>query len=261
MKLPNWAKIGWWVILIAAGAAFVFYRRAAIVGGQGTAIDLFVVGVGTALLLAPLFVEMEFLGLKLKQQIEEAKKELDQKISSLRADMRSEMQSNLSSSVTVSNQLPAPVPDNKLDDLVVEVRAAIGEMQKVVAANGQKQDITVPVRVSDDVVFVFAVRYSIEVEVKRILDDTNLDSIRRRSLGVTRLLSQAVELELITPDVANAVKEVYAICSPAVHGEPVTEPQLKFLRSVAPDLLKTLRQVELRPFERTGNVYPTLTTR
>lgn len=246
MKLPNWAKIVWWLALVLAGGVFVYFRRAPIIGGQGTPIDLFVVGVGTALLLAPLFIEMEFLGLKLKQQIEETKKDLESKIVELRTEIKTSAQSN----VTVNQQTPTPPPDDKLHGRLEVIQHAIADLQSALLKQGQETENGYGMKIGDDVAYAFATRYSIERELKRILDATRLPNSRRKMNGVTRLITQLTELEILPPEVANGVRDVYAICSPAIHGEPITEAQLDFLKKLGPDLLQTLRLIDPAPFVR-----------
>lgn len=254
MKLPFWAKLIWWMILVAAGGSFVYYRREPIIGGQGTGIDLFVVAIGAALLLAPLFIEMEFLGVKLKQQIDETKKELENKIIALRADVKTELRSNV-----VVNQAPSPPPDENLHGRLNEIQATLARMQEIASKDGEHTVVSGDmIKVDEDVRFAFAARYSIELELKRMLDATELPNIRRKMFGIGRILNRLVEFEILPHEVASAVKDVYAICSPAIHGEPITKTQADFLRKVTPDLLQTLRGIEPEPFRR-GNVMPSYT--
>jgi hypothetical protein len=46
------------------------------------------------------------------------------------------------------------------------------------------------------------------------------------------------------PRLDHAIREVYAVCSPAIHGEPVTQAQIDFVKDVGPELIAALRSIE-----------------
>lgn len=48
---------------------------------------------------------------------------------------------------------------------------------------------------------------------------------------------------MISPNLAHAVREVYSVCSAAIHGEDVSDNQVQFVRDVAPELLAALEAV------------------
>jgi len=52
--------------------------------------------------------------------------------------------------------------------------------------------------------------------------------------------------ELLHPNIANAIREVYSVCSPAIHGEPVTVAQVNFVRDVTPQIIEALTEIERR---------------
>ncbi len=51
------------------------------------------------------------------------------------------------------------------------------------------------------------------------------------------------ESEAIPRDFVHAIKEVYNVCSPAIHGEEVTEQQVAFVKDLAPKIVATLRKI------------------
>jgi hypothetical protein len=53
MKLPNWFKIGWWVILLGLTGVILFKRFEAISSGQSVPADVFVFLIFVALMLVP----------------------------------------------------------------------------------------------------------------------------------------------------------------------------------------------------------------
>jgi hypothetical protein len=61
MRLPNWAKVVWWICLFLALTAYLVSRHTALVRGDSVPADIFVFLVWMALVLVPIFQEVEFL--------------------------------------------------------------------------------------------------------------------------------------------------------------------------------------------------------
>jgi hypothetical protein len=49
---------------------------------------------------------------------------------------------------------------------------------------------------------------------------------------------------LLEPSLGNVIREAYAVCSPAIHGEPATEAQVEFVKDVGPQLAAALRTIQ-----------------
>src|SRR5215469_13274727 len=101
MKLPNWIKVTWWLVLCAVITAYLIVRWPDLVAGKAVPADIFVFFVWVALLLVPIFQEVEFFGLKFKQEIEKAKKELKAEILSVRTELRNDVRTVISPQFTV----------------------------------------------------------------------------------------------------------------------------------------------------------------
>jgi hypothetical protein len=87
MKLPLWFRILYWLLLVAVLGGFLFRRVDVLLAGNANAFDTLVLAVWVALLLVPLFSEVELLGVKLKQVVDEAKKEIKSDITALRSEV------------------------------------------------------------------------------------------------------------------------------------------------------------------------------
>jgi hypothetical protein len=105
-----------------------------------------------------------------------------------------------------------------------------------------------PLAAPDSVAFLFAARYNIELELRRIAEGRQIVSgttpLSRRIVPVFQLTRHLSESELIEPRLAVAIREVCSVCSPAIHGEPVTEAQISFVKEVAPELVAALRTIQ-----------------
>ncbi len=69
MKLPNWFKIVWWIFLLIIASAYLVSRRSILLSGDANAFDNIVLIFWIALLLSPIFYEMSFFGISLRQKI------------------------------------------------------------------------------------------------------------------------------------------------------------------------------------------------
>ena len=91
-------------------------------------------------------------------------------------------------------------------------------------------------------------RFNLEQELRRLwMDQTGHEE---RLFSVRRVVDTLVGLEILNPELAHVIREVYAICSAGVHGQDVSDRQVRFVRTTVPDLITTLRAIS-RAEERT----------
>lgn len=244
MKLPNWFKIAWWLALVGLLTAFLYRRYPDLVEGGAAAADIVVFVVWIALLLAPLFNEVTLLGITLKQEIEDLKGFVSAQVSNIRSEVKSAIE--VRTTFSPHFNIPAPAADAQLPNLEARIKSALSD---ALVAHGVKPSAAPsPLVTPDDVALLFAARYNIEVELKRIANGREsvggARPLHGRPIPALQLTRYLREAELLEPGLANAIREVYSVCSPAVHGEPVTEAQISFVREVAPDLIATLRAIQ-----------------
>lgn len=240
MNLPNWFKICWWLLLTGIITWFLYNRYSGLVAGHPTSLDVVAFVIWVALLLAPLFNEVSLLGVTLKQEAEELKKFVAAQVSEIRTEVRSavDVRTTFSPQITV----PAPLADSQLPELEKRIKDAVSG---ALASHGLKPQETTPpdLRISDDVGFLFATRYNIERELRRIADARDVAPTSKRHVSIFQLSRLLAETGLIDPPLEHAIREVYAICSPAIHGEPVSEVQVRFAKDVGPNLVAALKAI------------------
>jgi hypothetical protein len=241
MKLPNWFKIAWWLLLLLLITRFLIHRYPELVLGNAAPSDVFIFFIWVALALIPFFHEINFFGLELKQDIEKTKKELASQISSLRNEVQNSI--NVRTQINPQFHIPAPPSDARLPHIQEEVRSAVAA---AVAELGlSKQPAPSPIlQVDDDITLLFQTRYSIERELRRIWNARLATPDDRRTTPVFHITRALSDAELIAPNLAHAIREVYAVCSPAIHGEQPTGKQVDFVREVTPNLIATLKAIE-----------------
>lgn len=238
VKFPNWFRIAWWLAILGATSYFLWRRYPDLVGGRSCPVDVFVFLIWVGLLLVPLFQEVNFFGIKLKQQIKEAKEELKQQILSLKADIHN----NVDARSQLNQTIYTSPPDWSLPGIEQQVKRAVA--QALAARHGaptpQQPDIKAP----EDNAYLFSVRLAIETELRRIHALPFPDIVAKRKEPLSRIIESLLGDDILTPDLASALREVYAVCTPAIHGEKVTTAKLQFVRDVAPDLIGTLKLIQ-----------------
>jgi hypothetical protein len=104
-----------------------------------------------------------------------------------------------------------------------------------------KEDQAVP-PLDDTTAFLFSIRRATEIELRRIGEGRGI--VTARPAAGLQLLRRLADAQVIEPALASAIREVYAICSLAVHGERVTSAQVGFVRDVGPKLVAALRSLD-----------------
>jgi hypothetical protein len=239
LNLKPWQKVGWWLFLVCVLSFYLFQRLEALKSGQSVPIDVFVFLVWAALLLAPLFKEMNFFGLQLKQELEETRKQISGQLSA--------MEYRIQSSVSVNPQfnfgVPTPPPDSQLPVLQQKLDQILGEVTKKPSAPSASD--WQPPATSDRVEYLFRARLQIERELRRLYKEvTGTDAPRS---GALRLLPNLISGGVIADSMAIVIREVYSVCSPAIHGEEVSDAQVEFVRNVAPHLIAQLKTTRAAP--------------
>lgn len=239
MKFSAGARRVYWLGLIALLTWFLSTRIQDARAGHATAADSLVFAVWIALLLAPLFSEVELLGVKLKQEVEKAKEDIKREIVSLKTEITSaiEVRTNVS-----PNFYLAPPADAQLPTLEAQIKRVLDRYDVPRAPQPLDERVYAEAAADGDVLFLMTTRRDLEVELRRIVRERQLSNTDRPVAGMqlARTLGQA---EIVDHELLKAVREVYAVCSPAVHGEPVSPAKVDFVRDIAPSLIAALRAI------------------
>ncbi len=243
MKLPNWFKILWWIVLIGLTGTILYKRFDDIISGQSVPFDIFIFLIFVALMLVPVFSEIEFFGIKLKKEIEDLKQDISIKL----GDIKNEIRNNQTQTVhqTVQTYGPPP-PDNKLPELQDEIERILSVKLK---EHGVTTDIKIAgsIDVPQDNLLMFQVRFNIEKQLRRIweqrFDSSDFDQ-RLRHQTVMRIIQDLAKFEIIDNNFYGILREILSICNYAIHGEEVTDNQVLFVTKNAKQILDYLSQVK-----------------
>ena len=240
MNLKPWQKVVWWIVLTGGLSVYLYKRLEDLTLGRSAPVDVFVFLIWAALLLAPLFNEMNFFGLKLKQELEETRKHISREMTA--------MENRIQNSVAVSPQFnigapPPPPPDSQLPALSEKLDKILTEITH--RSNSAASDSWQPGEISEHVEYLFRTRLQVEIELKRLYME--LRGLKAPPSAPLRILPDLVSAGVISDKMAIAAREVYSVCSPAIHGESVSQPQVEFVRKVAAQLILGLRTTRVVP--------------
>lgn len=233
----------WWFILVVTVGIYLAMRFPALKSGQASALDIVVFLVWIAVCLGPLFKEIELPGIKLKQEILELKKGVETELASLRYEIsaRMDVRSNISPNFWFSQ----PPPDSELpntEEKVLKIVEQVMEQYRVPGAPG----VPIELDVDEDVKLLFQARHNIEKELRHLAEPLESDLQQRRAMPPSRMLWLLTGQDVIPGELANAVREIYSVCSPAIHGEPVSKEKVAFVRETAPKVVGALRAISRR---------------
>lgn len=234
MKNSENFKTVWWGILVVVIGFYLYGRYPNLIEGKPSYFDVVVFVIRVGVCLAPIFQEMDLFGVKLKQQIDELKKDVNHQLSILETEIKSSIEvSNANSNQIYFQSGAVPPKDSEIPDLSDQIQRTLNKMG-ITAAQDDFYDYGVdPVHVE-----MFKVRLSFENLLREYSD---IDEKYRRRYSVGKLLSDLRNYESISKNVLHGVMEVISVCNYAVHGEPLSKAQIAFVRESAPGLLKALK--------------------
>lgn len=241
MNFSNPFRAVWWFLLLVGLGLYLFVRYGQISGGTVNWFDGLVFLSWLGLALGPLFNEIDIFGFKLKNELKNLKDHVTREIGSIRSEIRVNSENTQTMSPNFMFGYPPP-PDSQLHNLETRIKQAVEEA--MVGRERPPQDVEAFIADpnSPGLDVLFKARYSIEKELRAIYELANIDKKHRR-MPIHRLIQPLVENAILEPSLANAAREVYSVCSPALHGEEVSEAQVEFVRNTAPELISALKAI------------------
>lgn len=116
-------------------------------------------------------------------------------------------------------------------------------IKKTIQELGITQTSVDTFELSENVKFLFGMRYNIEKEIRRISNQF-LDDDRPRP--IIPMLSRLVETNIISPNQHKVIRNLYSIASPAIHGDEdkLTIAEVNFAKNIAPGIIEELKKIE-----------------
>lgn len=191
------------------------------------------------LLLLPLFSELEFLGVKIKrevqQEVEKSNEEIKGNIRDIQAQITQlQISNNIANQVTVNG---GPLPsETKIDELIAEVHA-LSEANK-----DKKETDTAEKAAPEQSIKLFEMRLGIETALKDICEKYGI--VGKYSMTVVQMASYLRKEEILDSNIAELLIQVVRITNRGVHGEIVNQKYMDFASQAYPQIMKELNELQ-----------------
>lgn len=242
----HWKRL-YWLGIVAFLSYLVATRFSSIVSGDPTNMDIIVFIIWVALIVVPLFREVNIFGVGLKNEID-----------SLRNDFRGEMlnlRSEIQNTINFRQQIIVGQPPSDAEIPIIEerIKPTLEQARKELDVKGLVS-VTKGTEVPTNTQFLFSVRYTIENELKRIWNFMTKERRLTKEYEITqsgifprsmhRVVSELTEMNVISYEFRDLIQDIYAISSSAIHGGDVTNVKVKFVRESAPIVIAYLKSIK-----------------
>lgn len=226
-----------WIALVVVLSLLMLYRFGAFSQGTETPVDIAVLLIWVALLVAPLFNEVDIFGVRLTREIGALREEVREQISAIGNEVRN---SNVvRSEVSPSFVFGSSVSDADLNKLAERLVSEIGRQTLPTPPHGAGIR-----EIPQSTQFLFATRYAIERELNRLALLSALTTPDGRYYPPTTIAGRLTERGLLNRTAYASLREVLQICNGAIHGVEPSEAQVHFVEKTAPELVALLRSIE-----------------
>lgn len=228
----------WYIILLVAGSSYVWHYRFEIYQFKELNARNLIFILWLLLLFWPLFSEMEFLGVKVKKEVEKATEEVRDNVRALQTQIvQLQMSNTVANNISFSNStLPS---EQKLEELLQIVRSmqATHSNDRISASNSIDVD-------GDKNVYLFKVRLKIETTLRELCEKTG-HSIKAptSTMKMVQILNRA---EIINGMTCDLISQVARITNRGVHGEIVSNEYITFVRETYPEIMRQLMEADSR---------------
>jgi len=209
--------------------------------GQGNSapIDIFIFLILVALLLTPIFAEVEFFGIKLKREIDELKTQIKLQFGDLKNEIKNSQIQTINQNITGFGPPPTDEEIPELDAKIDQIIKKKLKEYEIGLDYKPKGRIDVP----KDNVMMFQIRYNIEQELRRIWTQ-NTDDLQNRKKPLNIIIGDLTDSHIIDKQMHYILREILSVCNYAIHGEKVSQSQIDFVTKNAKEIIDFLTRLK-----------------
>lgn len=227
-------KHAWYIALLVASSIYVIHYRFEIhqlkeINAQNLIFILWLI-----LLLFPLFSEMEFLGVKLKREIVKSNNEIKDAVHDLQLQIMQIANAN-NNNVRIENNMSL-ASQGELSDL-------LKGQQETQSSGGHSHNVNQHIEpsVSSETEFLFKVRYTLEVAMRRLCDKLGFVTEKSTLPMMTNFLRR---VEIIQGSTYEIIKQIILITTRSAHGEIVSSEYISFVQKAYPNIMQELEDAQ-----------------
>lgn len=236
-KLRHWKKF-YWFILVAFLSYLVIARLPSFLSGNPTNMDIIIFVIWIALIITPVFREVNIFGVGLKNEIDALRNDVRGEILSLRSEIQNTI--NFNPQINIGQ----PPSDSELPGLKEAIQKAIKDVGGTINIQAIQTEEELPAP-NDDTQYLFSVRYNLEKEMNRLWRPQAASQPEERQRSPGELLRLLSKWETIDTGFYEALRDVLSVCNMAIHARDVSQAKVDFVRDVAPQLLAYLESLPI----------------
>lgn len=239
MKKLNsiWKRIkerGWYIILLVASTVYVYKTHSEINQLKELNVQNLIFLLWLLLLFWPLFSEMEFLGVKIKKEVEKETADVKNDVQTIKAQIvQLQMSNTVANNISLSStSLPS---EQKIEELLRIVRG-----MQTAHANESISSPTPIIHDESKNVYLFKVRLAIETTLRELCEKLDLHI---NSLSVEEMAHALNHVQVINGMTCDLISQVAKIATRGVHGEIVSHEYMTFVQETYPEIVRQLNEV------------------
>lgn len=221
----------WYIILLILSSVYIWHYRMEIyqLKELNTRNVMFIVWI--ILMLLPLFSEMEFLGVKIKKEVQKETEEVKETLKNIQAQINNmQLTNSVANNLNINNSvLPS---EQRLEELLQKVT----ELQSNYLIADKKED-TLPSK-EDKSVYLFKVRLEIEKCLREMSERLGIDGM----VPVFKMVQQLGQKNIIDEMTCDLIIQVNKIANRGVHGEIISEEYIEFVKKAHPEIMRRLTE-------------------
>ncbi|URZ15459.1 hypothetical protein [Clostridium felsineum] len=237
----------WYTILLILSTIYIWHFKSNIYQLKEINVTNLIFILWIVLLLFPLFSEMEFLGIKLKKEVEKAKAEVKENLNDLYMQiMELKISNSNTNTINFGNDvLPSEQKIkemcqeflnnlNTIDDNLNGLKSKTQENKST--EPGIHDIVDVDAEIAEESVYLFKVRLIIEKNLTDLCEKTGYNG--RKSMFT--MLEYLYKCEVINLKTVDLIRQIVKIANRGVHNEIVSNKYINFIKQVFPELKKQL---------------------
>lgn len=236
----------WYFILLILSTIYVFKIRIYNIKINTVCIESVIFAIWIFLLLFPLVSELEFLGMKVKREVQkettEIKDEMRQQITILQNQiLQVSSNSYVNNNIRIqNNSLPSEKQIQETMDSVEQFKE-----KNRSATNRHRTNYYNPneikVKIEEDYIVMFKVRYSLENKLRLKAEEMNYSLAKTKSaIDIIEILKKEGKIEGLLYDL---IVQVIQITNRVVHGQSVDDQYIGFVKKIYPDMVNMINKI------------------
>lgn len=226
----------WYIILLVISSVYVlYYCKEIYLLDEFNARNLIFL-LWLLLLLLPLFSEMEFLGIKVKKEVEKATEEVKSSLKNIQAQIN-----QIQLTASVANNIHLGYPTLPSEQKIEELQQSAKILQSMYPGTTAITDESASTY-SDKNVFLFKVRLDIETNLRELCEKVG----GYDRMTITRMLQFLNRAEVVNGMTCDLISQVLKIANRGVHGEIVSAEYISFVEETYPEIMRQLKAASSR---------------